>query len=1799
MGKGRKIKHEQGKKKGLSIGTRANEESKDPVPSAESINKKGGRRPIRGFKEEIDDDMEPMEEHIVDKQLRLGKETTVSHPKRGHEIGDKEDSRGKRKKNSKENERKEIVRDDSEYKQARVKREKEHEDNATNEEKDKAKEEVGKEREGDHIKGGNSMSVDGTEGGEVKGEADREGEGEGEGEIEGVKEEIKRGVEGDDDDWDDIESEKEQKEGEGESEEEGREETDTTHEESLSFQDLFPRSSMPGFSMAGRYGLHIVNSNKYTPILEGLRANDDESKQFQSISELCELLCVGTEDTLTGFPVSFFVSAIATLMNKEHNPDMMLLAVRALTYMMEALPLSTTVIVQHNVVPSLCAKLLNFEYIDLAEQSLTALEKISHSHGSSLLRAGGLSACLSYMDFFATSLQRVSVTIASNICRQVPADMFYMIVDMIPTLHNLLTYPDSKIVERACLSLLRLIDNLQGHPDKLAQLAAGNLIPNLIKVLINYDSVPSPGTFTMIVHMMATLCKGNPALVAVLYDNDVIGLLRGFLGGEEEGQRNVTMNDRSDTTSTGTPIPKPDTEKLFELLSLAVELLPPLPTNGVFATPENARNALMHMEVETEPKEDARQTLITSGSSLVVSCSSLLPVLLNVFSSAACPKAKQKCLETILKIVFHSTSDNLKTLLSPLPISTFVVSLLSSPNMAYRIAGLQLADIIMTKLHDVYADQFNREGVIHEIEQLRDSSTPIGTLHPEIPEVVTGSSWMDNQLNQSESVNNESGKQTRSLTQIFDDDERAMVRKSQRDSSKKELKIEDKAPGEKEAANDEDGNTTLSKRVLTPTVSPPPLSVPSYGAYARSKGRGSKTDLRQPFTLSHHHEVINPSDQLEANRRTTLANLMTILGNNVRSLPISTHSPHPTIEQESHDWLAKQSDLYLSRYFKKTEEGTNGNTSILSALTEIVNLLNNSEKINTNINSNTTMNITKDGKGDPEVNNKTNKEAYRKDERDSALYILDKVSKVLTDVTMAVTGFELINCNFIPALLNYLMPKDVIKAKPRQEAFSILFFTHAEGHNHNVNIDDRSLADDDTKPLPAVALLRKLQILFKKLEKFPVIVHEVSSTTRGGSTFSRQLRVLARPMRLRLQCMPGQEKQLKNTTCVIMAEPLASIQSIEDFLWPIVRIPTPSDTDSTITVIGEDVEIPNDNEDTHVKIKNQSNRRKHARLASKKGEMAKDSVEEKSTTDLSAIVRLHDKDTSNQVDAISPQPVGNKGKKRKIEEVENDKDNESKCKTKVSKRKNTGNKGPDKLQKHEPIESISKGSEGEGEGEGDDVDVQDSAEGQWDWLEGTSDMEEDDPVLLDSLRAGWLKMESGMMNDDDCLSDRSGSLEEFERAMREMEEDDEDEEMDEIDYDDDDLGHINMTWHDMGPMDDMDDEDESETEPIRSKEIRKKTIEGKSQVKQSVELPKSESKGDSIGHALETPGHSRFNFSTDLSGEGNIDDKGRIISRYTKDPELQFYCNGVAVDRGMTILHVLEKYGSPSQGNSQGFEARRSSQLCQSTHVLQFERKITNKKPALPTKETNTQQHGITLTGMDENDPVLAILRLISLIHSLGLAQSVNKIELPANEFINTKLNAKLTRQLQDPLGIASCGLADWCNELIIACPFLFPFETRKRHLQLTCFGTARALTLLQSMQSGEKDNTTDREEVRLARLQRSKIKIDRNNLLDYWRKIMEQHAHTSAVIEIEYQDEVGTGLGPTLEFYALASKKLQQRDLLLWRDCYVGQDNLDLDRNQYIQSVHGLYPAPLPDSSVEAIDKIILYYNMLGRFIA
>ncbi|KAI5638854.1 HECT-domain (ubiquitin-transferase) domain-containing protein [Phthorimaea operculella] len=146
------------------------------------------------------------------------------------------------------------------------------------------------------------------------------------------------------------------------------------------------------------------------------------------------------------------------------------------------------------------------------------------------------------------------------------------------------------------------------------------------------------------------------------------------------------------------------------------------------------------------------------------------------------------------------------------------------------------------------------------------------------------------------------------------------------------------------------------------------------------------------------------------------------------------------------------------------------------------------------------------------------------------------------------------------------------------------------------------------------------------------------------------------------------------------------------------------------------------------------------------------------------------------------------------------------------------------------------------------------------------------------------------------------------------------------------------------------------------------------------------------------------------------------------------------------------------------------------------------------------------------------------------------------------------------PVALAAEAIPHWCQQLNDWCPFLFPLETRQMFFACTAFGTSRTIVWLQA----QRDRAIDRQragntvsprraeleatEFRMGRLRHERVRIPRSpDLLRSAMQVMRVHASRKSVLEVEFAGEEGTGLGPTLEFYALVAAELQRADLCMW----------------------------------------------------
>ncbi|XP_040901752.1 E3 ubiquitin-protein ligase TRIP12 isoform X4 [Toxotes jaculatrix] len=538
-------------------------------------------------------------------------------------------------------------------------------------------------------------------------------------------------------------------------------------------------------------------SSKAQQLLQGLQATGDESQQLQAAIEMCQLLVMGNEETLGGFPVKSVVPALITLLQMEHNFDIMNHASRALTYMMEALPRSSAVVV--DAIPVFLEKLQVIQFIDVAEQALTALEMLSRRHSKAILQAGGLADCLLYLEFFSINAQRNALAIAANCCQSITPDEFHFVADSLPLLTQRLTHQDKKSVESTCLCFARLVDNFQHEENLLQEVASRDLLTNIQQLLVVTPPVLSSGMFIMVVRMFSLMCSNCPCLAVQLMKQNIAETLRFLLCGASNGscQEQIELVPRSP-------------QELYELTSLICELMPCLPREGIFAvdvmlkkgsaqTTEGAiwqwrddrglwhpynridsriietahqngedeislstlgrvytidfnsmqqinedtgtargiqrkpnplanPNTGSHQEVR---REDARAQLMKEDPELA-KCfiKTLFGVLYEVYSSSAGPAVRHKCLRAILRIIYFADAELLKDVLRNHAVSSHIASMLSSQDLKIVVGSLQMAEILMQKLPDVFSVYFRREGVMHQVKNLAESESFLVTSPP-------------------------------------------------------------------------------------------------------------------------------------------------------------------------------------------------------------------------------------------------------------------------------------------------------------------------------------------------------------------------------------------------------------------------------------------------------------------------------------------------------------------------------------------------------------------------------------------------------------------------------------------------------------------------------------------------------------------------------------------------------------------------------------------------------------------------------------------------------------------------------------------------------------------------------------------------------------------------------------------------------------------------------------------------------------------------------------------------------------
>ncbi|PIA57405.1 hypothetical protein AQUCO_00600259v1 [Aquilegia coerulea] len=1442
--------------------------------------------------------------------------------------------------------------------------------------------------------------------------------------------------------------------------------------------DLLPSSAVASASSSHQSG-------RLKKILSGLRADGEEGRQVEALTQLCEMLCIGTEDSLSTFAVDSFVPILVGLLNHESNVDIMLLAARALTHLCDVLPSSCAAVVHYGAVSCFCARLLTIEYMDLAEQCLQALKKISQEHPTACLRAGALMAVLSYLDFFSTGVQRVALSTAANMCKKLPSDAADFVMEAVPLLTNLLQYPDSKVLEHASVCLTRIAEAFASSPEKLDELCNHGLVGQAASLISisnsggGQASLSTP-TYTGLIRLLSTCASGSPLGAKTLLHLGVSGTLKEILSG----------SGLIASISVSPALTRPP-EQIYEIVNLADELLPPLPQGTIslptsnFLVKGSGGKKLLASSSEKQEAANGTMTEVSAREKLFQDQPELLqrfgmdllPVLIQIYGSSVNGPVRHKCLSVIGKLMYFSPADMIQSLLSSTNISSFLAGVLAWKDPQVLIPALQIAEILMEKLPETFSRMFVREGVVHAVDTL------IGT-------------------------------------------ESSNAGIAQASSSENN----DAVPG----------TSTRSRRY-------------------RRRGTGSNPDGNSP-------------DESKA----------PVSGNiGSSSAPIEI----PTVNSSIRTAVSSYAKAFKEKYFP-----SDPGAAEIGVTDDLLHLKNLCQKLNASDDQKT------------KAKGKSKASGLRTDHSaDREEYFTKVVSEMLDELGKGdgVSTFEFIGSGVVAALLNYLSCGTFSKERtsvanlPKLRQHALRRFKSFVAVSLPSGIIDGSEA-------PMTVLVQKLQNALSSLERFPVVLSHSSRSASGNARLSSGLSALSQPFKLRLCRSPGDKSLRDYSSNIVLIDPLASLAAVEEFLWPRVQR---GDSGQKPSAAAGNTD-PGSGGAASSPFSTPPARRHSTRS--------------RSSVTIGGATK---KDPPQEGNASS-----SKGKGKAV--LKSAPDEAKGVQTRNAARRRAAS---DKDAQMKPEQDSSS--------EDEELDI--------------SPVEIDDALVIE----------------EDDLSE------------------DEDDDHEEVLRDDSLPVCTPEKVHDVKLGDSAEDgtsasaTSDSQMNPASASSTRTTTLRGIG----SAEFRSGSSFGSKGTMSFAAAAMAGL---ASASGRGAREGRDRrgLGGNSSDPPKLNFSAGGKQLNRHLTIYQAIQRQLVLDEDNdgeryNTGSESLSSdgSRLWNDIYTITYQKadnqadrasaggssSATLSKSAKTSSTSNSnfdpswQQTSLLDSilqaelpcDLEKSNPtynILALLRVLDGLNQLaprlrvqavsddfaeGKISSLDELstigaKVRSEEFINSKLTPKLARQIQDALALCSGSLPSWCYQLTKACFFLFPFETRRQYFYSTAFGLSRALHRLHQQQGADGHGSTNEREVRVGRLQRQKVRVSRNRILDSAAKVMEMYSSQKAVLEVEYFGEVGTGLGPTLEFYTLLSHDLQKITLGMWRSSSSEKPAMDIDGDEQhvrkgdnisdgkklesdyatgdrdvVLALLGLFPRPYPPnadvSDGSQISKVIEYFRLVGRVMA
>ena len=336
---------------------------------------------------------------------------------------------------------------------------------------------------------------------------------------------------------------------------------------------------------------------------------------------------------------------------------------------------------------------------------------------------------------------------------------------------------------------------------------------------------------------------------------------------------------------------------------------------------------------------------------------------------------------------------------------------------------------------------------------------------------------------------------------------------------------------------------------------------------------------------------------------------------------------------------------------------------------------------------------------------------------------------------------------------------------------------------------------------------------------------------------------------------------------------------------------------------------------------------------------------------------------------------------------------------------------------------------------------------------------------------------------------------------------------------------------------------------------------------------------------------------------GDAEDADTPVSSVTADP-LFLYVScaeksnqsnaGGTIELGdkKTILHTLqESYAKEiSDGKTQKRDRGKLpiigkpswvNQLWKASHTIYY----SSTGPVLETGPVKQMEVAHSKCGAvcASSPPCVdgSVQNILFLLHLLWGSGCVN-----AQKLVCECLTNKLKQQMEDVLSLCCGTVPPWCATLIRYNPRFFGQEARLDLFASRSLGFSRTVSRWDQQTNHNNNSHSLRwRQQRVGHLVTERVIVprDEQHFFNAAEQAMRLHAKRRTVLDFAFEAEEGTGVGPTAEFYTLASIGFRITCASMWRD---------------VNSETGLFPALLPQNKKDAA-VILQKWEFFGRFLA